>query len=116
MRESLHKLYQWEENDITDEAHIISTSLSLLAAVGLSILLLETTANAFIKVLSIAGGVCGSIIVFILPGLIAAVTFSGEDSDNNSSSDADSSKKSKNSNRVNFYAGSFLVVFGNKIV
>jgi len=70
MRSSMYQILGWES--VTDIAHVALTVATLALAVLLACYLIVNTDNAFQFVISLSGGVCSSIIVFIMPGLMAA--------------------------------------------
>ena len=76
MKESMLKLYYEEESEISEWFNIISSIVTLMTALAIAVVLLETTEKAFGLVMSLTGGICGSIIVFILPGLFSFISFS----------------------------------------
>lgn len=75
MRQCVYTLLQWRADEVSTEAHVITTLSLLFSGLGMGVALLETTEKAFVLVLAISGGICFSTLVFILPGLIAIVAF-----------------------------------------
>ena len=76
MKESMLKLYYEDEREISEWFNIISSIITLMTALAIAAVLLETTEKAFGLVMSLTGGICGSIIVFILPGIFSFISFS----------------------------------------
>ena len=104
----VNTLLQWEADEVSTEA-LISLTLALLGAVlGTSVLLLETTDKALGLVLAIAGGVCFSTLVYILPGVIAIVVFwPRNEKDSNALT---------NENKLDIGLGIFFALFGAVIL
>ena len=102
MRNAVYGLLGWNEG-VTDMAHMVVSLCLLFQGVSITVFLLEKTTNPFYKVISLSGGVCGSILIFIIPGLIGACTYKGE---------FHGVKADKTADLICFIAGIILSVVG----
>jgi len=73
----MYQILEWES--VSDAAHVALTVATLALSVFLACYLIWSTDNAFHFVISLSGGVCSSVVVFILPGLMAASVYRSYD-------------------------------------
>ena len=102
MRNAVYGLLAWNDG-VTDMAHMIVSLCILFQGVSITIFLLEKTTNPFYKVISLSGGVCGSILILIMPGLMGACTYKGE---------YHGVRADKTADLISFIIGNILVVIG----
>ena len=123
MRNSLYEIIFVDHKQTSDILHGCITLYIILQGIGIACYLLNSTKNGFHIVISLSGGICWSIIVFILPGIIGILlgnnSLQGEstmrikatDGDHSTSSEEPSSKDYKNDLTI-LTSGVFLLVIG----
>merc|ERR1711991_136900 len=104
MRQCVYTLLQWKAEEVSTEMLISLTLVLFGAALGTGVLLLETTQKAFGLVLALAGGICFSTLVFILPGIIGVVVFYPRNDED--------MKALSNDNKLDIAMGIFFSLFG----
>ena len=102
IRNAVYGLLAWNDG-VTDIAHVLVSLCILFQGVSVTVFLLEKTTNPFYKVISLSGGVGGSILILVIPGLIGACVYKKE---------IHGVQVDKTSDLVSFIIGNIFVIVG----